>query len=177
MNIEDLTKLTQAMVAAESDVVAAEENLKSKKAALARLREEDIPAAMTELELTKIVLDSGEELTIATEVYAGIAVADRESAYGWLEEHGFSGLIKGELLIEFSRLELPRAGTLVKELIAAGHPAVLAKSIHASTLKAFVKEQLSTPEFPAELFGARSVKVAKLKSAKKAKDEKRKASA
>ena len=123
---------------------------------------------MAELELTKIVLDSGEELSIASEVFAGISVADRDSAYGWLEEHGFSGLIKGELTIGFSRLELPRAEALVKELVAAGHPAVLVKNIHAGTLKAFVKEQLAQTEleFPMELFGARPVKVAKIKPPK-----------
>lgn len=168
MNLDELSKLAQAYVKAEAAVEAADLALKEAKETARRIREEDIPGAMAELELTKIVLDSGEEISVVPDVSVGILVAERENAYAWLENGGYSGMIKCELSIEFMRNQLPQAEALAERLVGEGFAISITKGVHAGTLKAFVKEQLekAVENFPMDLFGVRAFKVAKIKPPK-----------
>ena len=140
------------------------EQVKASAARARALAEEDIPSLMTELQLTEIKLETGEKITVTPEVYAAIPAAQREAAFAWLEAHGFGGLIKTEVTIAFGKEQLDAAKKLAAHLAEDGFAPELERNVHASTLKAWLKEQLEKAvNIPLELFGARPVKLAKVK--------------
>lgn len=164
ITMNDLSALANALVEADEDVERAERSLKDKKEAARRLREEALPAAMQEVGMSKVTLDSGRVISVAQEVYASIPAANKPAAYAWLEEHNFGGLIKTEVAVAFGRGETEKAIGLQDALREQGLEADLERSIHAQTLKAFIKEQLAAGnELPLDLFGAMPVWVAKVK--------------
>lgn len=140
---------------------------KEHKARIFSLQTEDIPSLMTELGVTKIVLETGETITVAAEVEASLPKENleaRQAAFDWLESHGHGGLIKTEVSVTFGRDELERAKACAEEIAGRWGQAVLDRNVHANTLKAFIKEQLREgKEIPLELFMARPITVAKIK--------------
>lgn len=161
--LTEMAELARAMVDADKAVEQAEATLKVATESARQLREETIPAAMQELGLEELKLDTGEKLSIKQEVYASIPKANQAEAYAWLEEHGFGGLIKTEVSTPFGKGELEAAMQLVERLQSEGLPAEASQSVHAQTLKAFLREQLAqAADIPLELFGARPVWTAKL---------------
>lgn len=166
----ELSVLCQQMRDAARAVVDAESVLNDRKKDLLRLATEDIPELMSELGLEKLRLETGEELTVAREVYASIPKANYEHAMQWLEDKGFGGLIKTELNVYFDRGAQQAALDAYEEMRAKGFEAETHAAVHPQTLKAFIKERLeANAEFPMELFGARAVNTAKIKPPKKSK--------
>lgn len=161
--LNELSQLAHLLVQAEADIDNAETQLKHLKENARRLREESIPSAMQELELTSVTLSSGEKVKVGLEVYAAIPQASRDEAFDWLTTNGFDGIIKTEVSMNFGRGELQRATQLAQQLRAAGHEASLTQNVHPQTLKAFLKEQLGAARpVPLDLFGARPVMTAKV---------------
>lgn len=164
ITMNDLSSLANALVEADEAVEKAEGVLKGKKEEARRLREEALPSAMQEVGLTKVTLDSGRVISVAQEVYASISADNKPAAYAWLEEHDFGGLIKTEVSVAFGRGEMEKAKGLQDELRGKGMQVDIDSSIHAQTLKAFIKEQLAAGNgLPLDLFGAMPVWVAKVK--------------
>lgn len=168
MELNDISMMAHALLALEREIDTDEKALSEKKARALMIREEDIPMAMQELELTSFKLSSGETVTVSQEVYASIPVANREAAYKWLEDHDYDGVIKTSIEAEFQKGEMERAIKILDLLAEHGVEAALSKNIHAQTLKALLKEILAKgEEFPLDTFGARPVWTAKIKGAKK----------
>jgi len=167
----DVAVLARLLVDAERNEIAAEQALAAAKETARRIREESLPSVMQELGLTELTLDDGSEIKTGMEVYCGIKVDDREAAFGWLEENGFGGLIKTEVVVPFGRSDEERKmlTKLKRSLEKAEYQYTAGQSIHAGTLKAWLKEQLregDPKKVPLQLFGARPVTVAKVKLAK-----------
>lgn len=162
--LKELSTLCQQLRIAEAEGLALAAKAAEKLKEIQRLTEEDIPALMQELQLQKIVLESGETITVGLEVYASIPAANKEEAFQWLVLNNHGGLIKTDLSLAFGREELDKAKALAAELAEKGLEPVIDQSVHANTLKAFIKEQLKEgKEVPLALFGARSVNKAKIK--------------
>ena len=164
ISLGELSALAHALVEADRGIEAAVEELSTRKEAARQLREESIPAAMMELGLNEVKLDSGEKVTIKQDVYASIPAAQRDEAYAWLEAHGFGGLLKTEVVLHFTRGEKSKAEALMQELQSEGYTPELEQGVHAQTLKAFLREQLeaANPDLPLDLFGARPVWTTKI---------------
>lgn len=131
-----------------------EEAVKAKKEELRLTSEQELPDAMQASGLTQITLSNGAKITINEFYNAHISKANQELAYKWLESNGHEGLIKNEVFLKFGREE----DTVVQETVSAlksrGLSPEIRQSIHPSTLKAFVKEQLTTgKDIPTEPFG------------------------
>ena len=172
----ELTALCAQLRDAERAVEAAEKELKARKADARRLVEEDIPGLMTELGDSKLKLETGEEVSVALEVYASITAANQAEAFRWLEEHGFGSLIKTGVTVRYGREQVEAALALAEELGTRGLTPEVQQEVHGQTLKAFLRERLAAeaatpPEpgqgLPLELFGARPVQTAKLKAPKR----------
>ena len=104
--------------------------------------------------LTEIVLSTGEKITITEFYNAHISKANQETAYQWLVQNGHEGLIKNEVSLKFGREEDLIAQETVQALKARGLAPEIRQSVHPSTLKAFVKEQLTSGrDIPTEPFG------------------------
>lgn len=181
-SLGELTLLCTQFRDAETDVEKAELILKTAKANLRRIAEDDIPSYMSELGLKEMTLATGEKITIGDEVYVAITKEKQSEAYTWVEDNGHGSIIKTMLVLEFGKGELERAVELANELkekeTEEGQSAlnpILTRDIHSQTLKAWAKDVLTKEAdlladgqkvevpFPLELFGARPVSIAKLK--------------
>ena len=141
--------------------------LKDEKQALLKLTDEDLPSTMADLGLSKFSLDDGSTVEVKPTYGASILVKDRPAAYEWLRENGFDDIIKNVISCQFGRGEDDQASAFHAFASQQGYPTNQNESIHASTLKAFVKERIETGEdFPHTLFGAYVGQRAVIKGAK-----------
>ena len=136
------------------ELATLEEAVKAKKEELRLTSEQELPEAMQTAGLTEIVLSTGEKITITEFYNAHISKANQETAYQWLIQNGHEGLIKNEVSLKFGREEDLIAQETVQALKARGLAPEIRQSVHPSTLKAFVKEQLTSGrDIPTEPFG------------------------
>lgn len=164
ISMNELVALANALIEADSDVTKAEDALKEKKEVARRLREEALPCALQELGCSNITLENGKKVSVKQEVYLAIPAGNKDQCFTWLEEHDFGGMIKTEVKASFGRGELEVARELQLQLQNEGLEADLKRDVHAQTLKAWAREQLSEGrEFPMDLFGARPVWTATVK--------------
>lgn len=162
--LKQIIKAANLLVEYNVTMVKAEEALKAAKERSRVLREETIPNMMLELSIKDLTLDSGQKLTLSQEVYASIPVDKADAAFSWLNKHGFGGIIKTEVKTEYGKGERALAEKLAIELCDRGLNTIFKESVHTSTLKAFLKEQIRDgKKCPMDLFGARPVMVAKIK--------------
>lgn len=100
---------------------------------------------------------------------ASISPDNAEAAYQWLDEHGHGDLIKHSIGVDFGRGEQEEFGQARDALDELGFDYSTKLGVHASTLKAFVREQIeehnTTP--PVDLFGIQVGNVVNLKPRKK----------
>lgn len=165
ISLSEMADLARALLEADSAVLAAEEELKDRKERARLLREETIPSAMQEMGLEELKLETGQKISVKQDVYASIPAASKGQAYNWLNENGFGGLIKVQVSATFPKGEQDAALELHKQLQQQGLQPELDQSVHAQTLKAFLREQISAgTNVPLELFGARPVWTAKISS-------------
>lgn len=161
--LDEVSALARALIDAECEVSKVEQKLKDAKEHARVLREETIPSVMQELGLESLTLDTGQKLKVAQDVYASIPTENKTRAYDWLGENGFGGLIKVNVEVQFSKGEQEKAIELYKKLAEEMPNVTCEQSVHAMTLKAFLKEQLAQgSNIPLDLFGARPVFVAKI---------------
>lgn len=161
--LDMMSALARALKDADENVELLDTTLKAAKERARFLREETIPSAMQELGLEFIGLDTGEKLAIKQDVYASIPSDKKNEAYDWLDEHGFGGLLKVEVSVSFGSGERDASVELLQELQGRGLQVGFDQSVHAQTLKAFLREQIkSAAEIPLELFGARPVWTTKI---------------
>jgi hypothetical protein len=186
--IQEMTSAAAKLVEAEAATDAADQALKAAKEKERVLREETLPGMMQELGVSEMTLTDGNKIKISQEVYSSVPEHRKEEAWGWLEKNGYGGLIKAEVSVAFGKGELEKAQELLDNLatelgITNG---VLSREVHASTLKAFLKERLADPKteltaeeakagmslLSLEMFGARPVDTAKVSAPKAAKVKK-----
>jgi flagellar hook-length control protein FliK len=137
-----------------SEVSELEADLKAKKEELRLTSEQELPDAMQQAGLTQITLSSGEKISINEFYNAHISKANQEKAYEWLVTNGHEGLIKNEVLLKFGREETEVVDQTVFALQSRGLSPEVRQSVHPSTLKAFVKEQITNGnDIPTEPFG------------------------
>tara|TARA_R100001163_G_C5064070_1_gene201547 strand:- start:553 stop:1128 length:576 start_codon:yes stop_codon:yes gene_type:complete len=136
------------------ELASLEEAVKAKKEEFRLTSEQELPEAMQSAGLTEIVLSTGEKISVTEFYNAHISKANQELAYKWLVENGHEGLIKNEVSLKFGREEGQVVDETVMALKSRGLSPEVRQSVHPSTLKAFVKEQLTTgKDIPTEPFG------------------------
>ena len=137
-----------------SELAELEGAVKAKKEELRLISEQELPDAMQAAGLNEIVLSSGEKISIGEFYSAHISKANQEVAYQWLTANGHEGLIKNEVSLRFGRDENEVVKETVSNLKARGLSPEVRQSVHPSTLKAFVREQLTSGnDIPSEPFG------------------------
>jgi hypothetical protein len=179
--MKQLSILCAQMRDAEQAVELAEKVFKVAKAKLFSIATEDIPALMTEIGVKEITLETGEKVTVALDIASSITEANKENAFKWLIDNGYGSIIKTEVMVAFGKDELPKALALAEELTEKGLVPEMSRGVHASTLKAWLKERVLAEQevkeeidpdeppivpVPMELFGAMPFSIAKLKAPK-----------
>lgn len=134
------------------------------------IRRELIPDVMREMQVTKAKLEDGTVVDLTTQVHASL-IGDDE-VFKWLDAQGFGGLIKTDVTVQYNGDKRATANELVVRLksenIVGEDASVLTKaSVHASTLKSWVRERFSKNEtVPVEYFNTSSFVEAKIKEKK-----------
>ena len=147
----------------EDQVDELDEKLKAAKKELREVSEDLLPEKMSEVGLENFSYQ-GILVTIKDDLEVYVSEERRESANKWLEDNSLGAIIKSEVIAAFGREELSKAHQLVETLLKDNRPAALKRSVHASTLKATIREELKTgKDIPLDLFGVRQFKVSKIK--------------
>ena len=143
-----------------------EEKVKKQKAVIDKLQYVELPEAMQELGLNKVVLDDGSSISVATEYFAAISKKNSSIAYDWLRENNFGDIIKSELKMNFVHDDESRehiANYLDEQNVDYQEK----DSVHWQTLRAFVKEQIEAGQpIPMDTFSVHISNKAKLKKEK-----------
>ena len=149
-----VSSLANKQVELAQELASLEEAVKAKKEEFRATSEQELPEAMQAAGLTELVLSTGEKITITEFYNAHISKVNQETAYNWLVSNGHAGLIKNEVSLKFARDQERIAEETVLALKARGLSPEIRQSVHPSTLKAFVKEQLTSgKDIPSEPFG------------------------
>lgn len=113
-----------------------------------------LPNAMQAVGLEEIKLTDGSKVSVSQFYSASIKEENRDPAHEWLRENGHGSLIKNSFDINFGKGEDAKASKLRKELVKQQVPFVENSSVHSSTLRAWLKEQIeSGVKIPLDLFG------------------------
>lgn len=167
--LKTVSELARAIAAKEAQVADLDRQLKDAKKELLKLTDEDLPASMAEMGLASFTLDDGSQIDVKPTYGASILVDNRPKAYEWLRDNGYDDIIKNNVSVSFGRGEDDLANAFKAVAEKEGYVPQQDTSIHAGTLKAFVRERIEAgDEFPMELFGAYVGQRAFIKKAKKA---------
>ena len=165
--LDTVAGLARKIKQQQDKVERLDRELKDEKQALLKLTDEDLPSTMADLGLSRFSLDDGSTVEVKPTYGASILVKDRPAAYDWLRDNGFDDIIKNVISCQFGRGEDDQASAFHAFASQQGYPTNQNESIHAGTLKAFVKERIEAGEdFPHTLFGAYVGQRAVIKGAK-----------
>lgn len=140
-----ILSLANRLIAVRERVIECERALAEATDEMRSIGERQLPDLMAGLGLTELKLNNGQKIGIKTDYFASIPKATYTEAFDWLRARNMGGVIKEELSVPAN----------FKEALAGhGVPFDLKRSIHPSTLKALVREQIEAGnDFPRELFG------------------------
>lgn len=150
--LSDLLALCNLLKDVEETLAATEAKVEELKNRRTHLAEKLIPDLMNGIGLTELNLVGGKKIKLKDDYFASVSKDRMQQALAWLQEHRMDGIAKVQLVVPSDMKE-----TLLREEVPFNETA----SIHPSTLKAFVKEQLTgehADQFPRELFGASVVR-------------------
>lgn len=152
--IKGVAELAMLQIRLEDDIERAEEGLKRLKSRLRNVAESLLPAAMTEAGVASVNLANGAVVKVKPFYSAHISEERSTAAFAWLRENGYSDLIKNQLAVEIRAGQDNVAGSIEHELQELGLGYTKKNSVHASTLRAWVKEmyEAGNPP-PADVFG------------------------
>jgi len=153
--LQTVAEMARAVSAQDTLVVQLEDRLKEEKRKLLKLTDEDLPALLHEIGLTKFELEDGSKIELKPTYGAHIKIDNRDMAFTWLRDNGFDDIIKNTVSCVFGRGEDTQAEEFLKIAAEQGVAADQKAEVHPSTLKAFVRERVEVgDEFPMDLFGA-----------------------
>jgi len=152
-DLKQITTMAHLMERQENKVTDLEEQLKAAKEDLRRTAEEDLPQAMIEAGVSELRLDNGRPLKLEEDAKTSITGKTRTAALRWLMDNGYAGLIKTEVVARFNRGAHDEALELSRRIAGEHEEVELKETVHAGTLKAFVKEQMREGNpIPMDLF-------------------------
>lgn len=166
-DLQRAVQLAELLIQLREKVTDLEKQLDAAKADVRRVEQEDLPDLMQELGLETFKLKTGELIEVKPEVDCGISEERRSAAHDWLINNGFGGLIKTEVVVTFGHGDQAAASTFAREVAEAGKSPAVVERVHPSTLKSFVKEQMSAGKpVPFDLFGVHPYSKVKITSKK-----------
>ena len=132
-----------------------EEELKKLKDVEDTLSEQTIPNLMQQAGVQLLKLNDGSSVEVKPSYKARIPASKTEEAFAWLRENGHGDLIKNQVTMEFGMRQDNEAKSIVEELKNKGLPVQQKATVHPSSLRGFVREQIQDlgKDVPADLFG------------------------
>ena len=160
---KDIAVKCNELIDLQNEIKTIEEKLNKVKEQEKFLSEHAIPSLMQSSGISMIKLEDGTEVKVSPYYYAKISEDKKEAAFAWLRENGFGDLIKNNISLDFGMNEDSEANKVVAQLKAKGYNVFQSTTVHSSTLKAFVKEQITEGKgLPEDLFGIYTASKTKL---------------
>jgi len=151
---KSLSQLVKQVTQLDKKIDDWEGQIKILKDQRKRITHDRIPGLMDEMGVEKIEVE-GASVSCKPVVHASIPVPRKEEAFNWLRENGLDDIIKNDVVVTFGKGEDNIAGNLVGQLQEKGFDPKTKTHIHASTLKAFVKERVTAGKhIDLDMFGA-----------------------
>ena len=152
---EDITNSCNKLLETQKKIEATEEELKKLKDVETTLSEQTIPNLMQQAGLSLLKLADGSSVEVKPFYSARIPASRSDEAFNWLRENGHGDLIKNQVSLEFGMKQDNEAKSIIEELKAKGLPVKQKTTVHPSSLRGFVREQIQDlgKDVPAELFG------------------------
>jgi len=150
----DIAKSCNKLLEAQKEISTVEEELKKLKNVEATLSEQTIPNLMQQAGVSLIKLKDGSSVEVKPFYAARIVASRSDEAFSWLRDNGHGDLIKHQVTLEFGMKQDNEAKSIVEELKQKGLPVQQKLSVHPSTLRSFVKDQIQDlgKDVPVELF-------------------------
>ena len=161
--LSNVSTLASKIIQMENKVKFLEEELKTSKKELLELTDQDLPAAMEEINMESFTLSDGSEVKVIPTYGGTIRADDRPQAHQWLRENGYGDIVKNTISANFGMGEDNLAKDFYQSALDRGFQVDKKEAVHPMTLKSFVKEMTENgSEFPSDLFGAFIGKKAKI---------------
>ena len=156
--LKDVSAIAKKIIQKEAKVKQLDEELKETKKHLLELTDQDLPAAMEEINMESFTLSDGSEVKIIPTYGGTIRMDDRPQAHEWLRQNGYGDLVKNTISANFGMGE---------SALDRGFQVDKKEAVHPMSLKSWVKEMTEKgSEFPSDLFGAFIGKKAKIMKGK-----------
>lgn len=123
----------------ENRVEEAKAALKVAEEELRKIDEKDFPELFDEVGISSFKVGN-REISVQEKLYGSLPKSEEAKEY--LRNHGGEGLFKTTIEMAFGKGEGPKASELAHELELRGLEPSVGESVHASTLQAWVREQL-----------------------------------
>jgi hypothetical protein len=161
--LKSIADLSKQLADLDSRIKKGEELLDQLKDQKKNLSENLIPSAMTDVGLESFSLSDGTKIEVKKFYSGSITDVNRSKAFEWLRSHNFDSLIKRNVIIAFGRGEDAIAQKFLKDLEKKKLNFEDRETVHAQTLKAFIREQMEAGhDLPHELLGVYVGNVTKL---------------
>ena len=153
-DLHGIAVLATKQLVAQAKVSDLENQLELAKAQLTTIQEIELPESILHLGLKSFTLSDGSKLDVKTFYRGNISEKNKERAHDWLRDSGHADLIKNQVVCSFGKGEDHDALTLMGQLKKLKYDYENKKSVHPSTLKAFVREQIERGKtLPLDMFG------------------------
>ena len=151
----NITDSCKKLLETQKKIEATEEELRKLKDVETTLSEQTIPNLMQQAGVELIKLEGGISVEVKPFYSARIPASKSEEAFQWLRDNGHGDLIKNQVSLEFGMKQDNVAKSIVEELKSKGLPVKQKTTVHPSSLRGFVREQIQDlgKDVPAELFG------------------------
>lgn len=169
-SLEKLVELAELLQKKDAEVVVANEALATVKGEADKLRGVTIPNLMQRLKMESFKLQDGSEISVKKDIKCSLSEERKPAGLAWIREHGHGGIIKTEVSLSFGKGDEAKAKEAEKLLREKGFSPDVGDSVHAQTLKSFVKERMEAgDQIPLATFGVFEFKEAKITLPKKKK--------
>ena len=151
----NITESCKKLLETQKKIEATEEELKKLKDVETTLSEQTIPNLMQQAGVELIKLEGGISVEVKPFYSARIPASKSEEAFDWLRANGHGDLIKNQISLEFGMKQDNEAKSLIEDLKGRGLPVKQKTTVHPSSLRGFVREQIQDlgKDVPADLFG------------------------
>lgn len=162
--LEVLHLLIEQQENLEAEIINKEAELKELNKAFEVVSRVKIPEHLEKFGLTEIT-HNGKKVKVEQKIATKILVKNEVAAHTYLIDNGFADLIKNEIKLNFAKEDSEKADEFCRSLDKDGFGYKRKSSVHASTLKSFVKKRLEEdPNFPKDLFGVYEWSEAKIEN-------------
>jgi len=152
--LQSVAKLAESIIAQDNLVNTLTEDLKKAKARLLKLTDEELPAAMQELNVAQFTLGDGSKVSLKATYGARISEENRASAFEWLRQRNEADIIKNTVSVRFNREQDNEAQAFVEDLLKRKLEPEQKSEVHPGTLRSWVKGRIEEgKELDMNLFG------------------------